>query len=83
MANEAYFYVLKCRDNSFYGGYTTDVNRRLDEHNRGIGAKYTRGRTPVKLIHSEKFSSKNEAMRAEAKFKKLSRKQKEAYLNQQ
>ncbi len=42
MANEHYFYVLACKDGTFYGGYTTDLSRRLAEHNHGTGAKYTR-----------------------------------------
>ncbi len=42
MANEHYFYVLFCKDQTFYGGYTTDLSRRLEEHNNGTGAKYTR-----------------------------------------
>lgn len=79
---KAYFYVLKCLDGTFYAGYTVDLTRRLAEHNQGIGAKYTRPkmRRPLKMIHSETFATKSEAMQAEAAFKKLSRKQKEQYL---
>lgn len=80
--NKAYFYVLKCCDNTFYGGYTTDPKRRLNEHNEGIAAKYTRGRRPVVMIHLEEFSSKSEAMSAEYAFKKLTRKKKINYLKQ-
>lgn len=82
--NPAYFYVLECNDGTFYAGYTVDLARRLAEHNEGIGAKYTRPTTrrPLKMIHSESFASKSEAMQAEAAFKKLSRTQKEKYLNQ-
>ena len=82
MANEHYFYVLFCKDQTFYGGYTTDLSRRLEEHNNGTGAKYTRlqKRRPVKMIHAEVFSSRSEATKAEAAFKKLTRKQKERYL---
>ena len=82
MANEHYFYVLFCKDQTFYGGYTTDLSRRLGEHNNGTGAKYTRlqKRRPVKMIHAEVFSSRSEATKAEAAFKKLTRKQKERYL---
>ncbi|MGY3766695.1 GIY-YIG nuclease family protein [Vagococcus vulneris] len=80
----AYFYVLNCADNTFYAGYTTNIERRLVEHNSGKGAKYTRlaKRRPVKLIHLEKFSSKSLAMKAEYAFKQLTRKNKEAYLKQ-
>ncbi|MBF8808544.1 MAG: GIY-YIG nuclease family protein [Enterococcus lacertideformus] len=83
MENEHYFYVLSCKDHTFYGGYTTDLSRRLQEHNRGIGAKYTRlqKRRPVKMIHAEQFTTRSEATKAEAAFKKLTRPQKVLYLN--
>lgn len=79
-ANEHYFYVLKCGDGSFYGGYTTDVQRRVRQHNDGKGAKYTRSKGPVKLIYTEAFETKGEALRTEYRFKKLTRKQKEKFL---
>lgn len=77
-----YFYVLHCKDGTFYAGYTTDLNRRLEEHNAGIGAKYTRParRRPLKMIHAESFKTKSLAMKAEYAFKQLSRKQKESHL---
>lgn len=82
MAAEHYFYVLLCQDGSFYGGYTTELARRLKEHNTGNGAKYTHpaGRRPVVMIHAEKFATRSEATKAEAAFKKLARRQKETYL---
>lgn len=83
MANQtSYFYVLFCRDNTLYGGYTTNLDRRLEQHNDGTGAKYTRihSKRPVKLLYAEKYSSKSEAMRAEYAFKQLTRSQKEHYL---
>lgn len=79
--HDHYFYVLECHDGSFYAGYTTNVKRRIATHNSGKGAKYTRGRTPVSLVYSEKFPNKGDALRAEIRFKKLSRKQKENFLN--
>lgn len=81
-AKTHYFYVLLCHDNTLYAGYTIDPARRLQEHNDGSGAKYTRvaKRRPVTMIHQECFSSRSDAMKAEAAFKKLTRKQKEAYL---
>lgn len=81
-AENHYFYVLRCNDQSFYGGYTTDLSRRLLEHNKGIGAKYTRpaSRRPLQMIHAESFSTRSEATQAEAAFKKLPRKKKEDYL---
>ncbi|MFV0557689.1 MAG: GIY-YIG nuclease family protein [Enterococcus sp.] len=82
MATKHYFYVLNCKDATFYAGYTTDLSRRLEEHNSGKGAKYTRlkQRRPLKMIHAECFATRSEATKAEAAFKKLSRKQKESYL---
>ncbi|HLQ75613.1 MAG TPA: GIY-YIG nuclease family protein [Alloiococcus sp.] len=78
----SYFYVLYCRDNTLYGGYTTNIKRRLKQHNDGTGAKYTRmkSKRPVKMLYAEKYSSKSEAMKAEYAFKQLTRKQKERYL---
>ena len=70
-------YVLKCSDGTYYTGYTTDVERRVAEHGAGDGAKYTRGRTPVELQHTESFESKSAAMRREHEIKQLSRAEKE------
>ncbi|WP_049970044.1 GIY-YIG nuclease family protein [Haladaptatus cibarius] len=70
-------YVIECDDGSFYTGYTTDVERRVAEHDADEGAKYTRGRTPVELIHTEQFDSKSAAMSREYEIKQLSRAQKE------
>lgn len=70
-------YVLECADGSFYTGYTTDLQRRVDEHEAGEGAKYTRGRAPVEVVHVERFDSKSTAMSREHEIKQLSRRQKE------
>jgi putative endonuclease len=72
-----YVYVLRCSDDSLYTGYTTDVERRVAEHDAGDGAKYTRGRTPVELVHVEEFDSKSAAMRREHEIKGFSRARKE------
>ena len=77
---EHYFYVLSCKDGSLYAGYTNNLQRRIKLHNEGKGAKYTRGRGPVKLVFSKTFSTKSEALKAEYAFKKLSRKQKQEYM---
>lgn len=84
MATDHYFYVLHCKDDTFYGGYTTDLARRLKEHNSGKGAKYTHpaSRRPAQMIHAEVFTTRSEATKAEAAFKKLPRKQKLVYLEQ-
>ncbi|MCR2823359.1 GIY-YIG nuclease family protein [Lederbergia panacisoli] len=81
-ANDHYFYVLECKDGSYYGGYTVDPSRRLAEHNSGKGAKYTRVRKPVKMIYAEKHDSKSEALRAEYAFKQLTRRKKEQFLSE-
>lgn len=72
-----YTYMLKCKDGTFYTGWTTDLDRRLAAHNRGTGAKYTRGRGPVELVYWESFETKEEAMRREWEIKQLPRKEKE------
>lgn len=73
-----YVYILKCADNTFYTGITTDLNRRVKEHNRDnkLGAKYTRARRPVELTYSETLTSRKEAGKREAELKNLSRSQK-------
>lgn len=70
-------YVLECRDGTYYTGYTTDVERRVAEHDAGEGAKYTRSRTPVELVHAESFASRSAAMSREHEIKALTRGQKE------
>ena len=70
-------YVVECSDGTLYTGYTTDVERRVEEHNSGEGAKYTRGRTPVEVVHVEEYTTRSEAMSREAEIKKMSRKEKE------
>jgi len=70
-------YVLECADGSLYTGYTTDLERRVAEHDAGDGAKYTRSRTPVELRYHERFDSKSAAMSREYEIKQLSRAEKE------
>jgi putative endonuclease len=77
-----HFYVLLCSDGSYYAGVTTDIGRRLHEHNSTKrGAKYTKARRPVELIISERFQTRSLAQKAERHFKTLTRKQKEAIVN--
>ncbi|WP_453992568.1 GIY-YIG nuclease family protein [Bacillus nitroreducens] len=78
--NKHYFYVVECKDGSFYAGYTTDVEERLKKHNEGKGAKYTRGRGPISLLYAQEFDTKEEAMRVEYRFKRLKRSEKERLL---
>jgi putative endonuclease len=75
--SDHYVYVLECADGTFYTGYTTDVERRVSEHDAGDGAKYTRGRTPVELVYTEEFASRSAAMSREYELKQLSRAEKE------
>ncbi|WP_018257227.1 GIY-YIG nuclease family protein [Halomicrobium katesii] len=75
--SDHYVYVLRCADDTLYTGYTTDVQRRVAEHDAGEGAKYTRGRTPVELVHVESFESRSAAMRREYEIKQYSRGRKE------
>ncbi|MFC4540855.1 GIY-YIG nuclease family protein [Halosolutus amylolyticus] len=70
-------YVLECADGTFYTGYTTDLDRRLAEHNDGAGAKYTRGRTPVELRYCEAYGTRSAAMSREYEIKQLTRAAKE------
>ena len=72
-----FVYVVECSDSSLYCGITIDIARRVDEHNNSKkGSKYTRSRRPVKLLKSWRVNSQSEAMKAENRFKKLSREEK-------
>jgi putative endonuclease len=72
-----YVYILECADRTLYIGITTDLLRRVEEHNSSLlGAKYTRGRRPVKLVYSEKYETRSLATREEMRLKKLTRDQK-------
>ena len=70
---EWHFYVLSCRDDSFYCGISTDVDRRLVQHNAKKAAKYTRSRVPVRLMYQRKVGTRSAALKMEASFKKLTR----------
>ncbi|UUX33146.1 GIY-YIG nuclease family protein [Fundicoccus culcitae] len=83
--NTHYFYVLYCQDHSLYAGYTNNLTKRLQTHNDGKGAKYTRAshRRPVHLLYAEAWPTKEAAMQAEWRFKQLQRPAKEAYLKRE
>jgi Predicted endonuclease containing a URI domain len=68
-----YVYIVRCADGTLYTGWTTDLEARIGAHNRGAGAKYTRGRGPVSLIYSESFETKGEALKREKQIQKMSR----------
>lgn len=71
-----YVYIVKCKDDSLYTGWTNDIDKRLEAHNSGKGSKYTRGRVPVVLVHLETFDTKEAAMKREHEIKQLSRSKK-------
>jgi len=80
-----YCYILECADGTFYTGWTTDPKRRVSQHNKGIGAKYTNTRRPVKLVYLEPHPNRRDAMQRELAIKKMKRVQKsrlvEEYVN--
>jgi putative endonuclease len=80
--NEWYVYILRCADGSLYTGVSTDVNRRVETHNKGKGAKYTRSRIPVSIVAIWGPFSKSLSHSAENRIKSLSRKQKDKILEQ-
>jgi putative endonuclease len=71
-----YCYILECADGTYYTGWTTDPERRVAQHNKGVGAKYTSTRRPVKLVYLETHPNRTEAMRRELAIKKMKRGQK-------
>ena len=71
-----YVYILKCSDDTLYTGTTTNLKRRIDEHNKGNGARYTSNKTPVKCVYSEKQPDRSSALKREIEIKNLTREQK-------
>lgn len=71
-----YTYILRCKDDSLYTGWTNNLEKRIQNHNAGKGAKYTKARRPVELVYYERFQTKQEAMRREWEIKQLTRKDK-------
>ncbi len=71
-----YTYILQCRDKSLYTGWTNHLEKRLEAHNQGQGAKYTKSRGPVTLVYYEAYATKEQAMRREWEIKQMSRKDK-------
>ena len=72
-----YVYLLRCRDDSLYCGWTNDLAERVASHNSGKGAKYTRSRLPVKLVYYEAYDNRHDAMSREWHIKRMSREEKE------
>ncbi|MBI5573775.1 MAG: GIY-YIG nuclease family protein [Elusimicrobia bacterium] len=71
-----YVYILKCSDDTLYTGITPDLKRRIDQHNKGNGARYTSNKTPVKCVYSEKQPDRSSALKREIEIKRLTREQK-------
>lgn len=71
-----FVYILECSDNTYYTGYTNNLEKRILAHQNKKGAKYTKGRTPIKLVYYEVFQTKSEALSREYFIKKLTKSQK-------
>ena len=76
-----YVYIIRCADDTLYTGWTNDLQSRLDIHNAGKGARYTKSRLPVELVYWEVFDSKQEAMKREHQIKRLTRAKKLRLIN--
>lgn len=76
MEKKYYTYILLTENNTLYCGYTDDVEKRFQAHLEGKGAKYTRANKPIKIVYQKEFASKSEAMKEEARIKKLKHKEK-------
>ena len=74
--NNNFTYIVECSDHTLYTGWTNDLEKRIEAHNTGKGAKYTKTRGPVRLVYFETFSTKEEAMSREYHIKKMSRQEK-------
>ena len=77
-----YTYIVRCRDGTLYTGWTNNLEKRIEAHNSGKGARYTKSRRPVKLVYYEEFETKEEAMSREYAIKRLKRKDKLKLVNQ-
>ena len=78
-----YLYILRCKDDTLYTGITTDVEKRLEAHRSGRGAKYTRGRAPLELVYRENCGSHSDALKREHQIKALSREDKQKLVENQ
>ena len=76
-----YTYIVKCSDETLYTGWTNNLKKRLEAHNSGTGAKYTKNRRPVELVYFEEYDTKQEAMKREYAIKQLSRQKKLALIH--
>jgi predicted GIY-YIG superfamily endonuclease len=76
-----YVYILRCKDGSYYTGHAKDVEKRFEMHKKGRGARYTRIHEPEKLVYTEEFESRGEAIRRERRIKTLSHNKKQQLIN--
>ena len=76
MESTWYLYILRCKDGTLYTGITTDVEKRLEAHRSGKGAKYTRGRSPLELVYREACEDHSHALKREREIKAMPREQK-------
>lgn len=72
-----YVYIVECQNGTYYTGYTNDIENRIKLHNKGLGAKYLRGKSPIKLVYVKEYKYYKSAINKEISLKKLTRKQKE------
>ena len=72
-----YVYIVRCSDQTLYTGWTNHLEKRIEAHNAGKGAKYTKARRPVELVYFETFEHKSEALKREYQIKQLKRSEKE------
>jgi len=77
----AFTYIVQCSDGTYYTGWTNDLEKRIEAHNSGHGAKYTNPRRPVRLVYHESFHSESEARKREAQIKGWTRAEKEMLIN--
>ena len=77
-----YVYIVKCKDDSLYTGYAKNVGQRVEKHNKGLGAKYTKVRRPVVLVYQEMYETKSEALKREYQIKQYSRNKKLALIKE-
>jgi len=75
-----YVYILQCCDGSYYTGYTKDVEARMQQHQNGRGARYTKSHPPKSVAYCEQFDTRSAAMKREREIKKLSHQQKESLI---
>ena len=75
-----YVYIIECKDAKLYTGITNNLERRIREHNCGNGCRFTKYRTPVKLLYAEDYPTRQEALRREAQIKRLERGEKIALI---